>query len=152
MPRWARSLASKLTTRRFLKLVGLAYWSDMDLRHRAAEDFRSRMWRAQEALEQTKRLRFVEREQFRQAMKIRGANMEQFYQVSIEDVSRPTVKTFRFNLHPLTYSLEHAYLDGAIYHILAVREAFAEDTATRFATYIRTHMPAEIVKQLEAQL
>ena len=145
---------SSLNTRRLLELVGLALLSDLDEARHWERDQRALKDLAQDALEKTKRLRFAEREQFRQAMQIRGANMAQFYRLDVDSIRDPKglVTRFRFSLKPMQYHMEFADLDGAIYSIPAVREVFAEDTAARFATFIRTHMPAEIDKQLEAQL
>ena len=63
MGRLAKSLASTLTTRRLLSLVGLAFYSELELRQSEAEDFRQRMWMAQEGLEKGKRQWRAERDQ-----------------------------------------------------------------------------------------
>jgi hypothetical protein len=155
MRRLARSLVSTLTTRRLLSLVGLAFYSELELRQAEAEDFRSRMWMAQEGLEQGKRQWRLERAQFREAMNIRGAHMAQHYRLCVENCE-PTAeihhRVFRFDLRPVQYYLHYAPIDHEVYKVPMVRKMFAEQTAHEFSKYILEHLPAEVEKQLEAQL
>src|SRR5689334_11572056 len=117
MRRLARSLVSSLNMRRLLSFIGLAYWSDLDAAERRVILADLATDRAQDALEETKRMRRQEREQFRKALNIQGVNVARVYRLGVQsdmDVMNYTfpVKRFRFTLTPLQYCAEHACLDG----------------------------------------
>jgi hypothetical protein len=155
MRRLARRLVSTLNTRRWLSWLGLAYWSDLDASERRVITANYAKQMAEDCAAHLKCLRAQEREEFREAMNIRGAKMAQFYRVCVENCE-PTAeirhRVFRITLRPLNYCLNYAPLEYETYAIPVVRELFAEQTAHEFSKFIREHLPAEITKQLEAQI
>ena len=157
MRRLARSLASTLTTRRLLELVGLALLSDLDEAQKRSADATAAKYAAQDALEETKRLRFQDQAEFRRILKIEGINLHDRYtlyvhsDVSHLDYSVP-VKRFRFDLRPMNVFMDFATLHEAEFQVPLYRRMFAENTARKFSDFILEHIPAEITKQLEAQL
>jgi hypothetical protein len=146
-----------LTTRRLLSVFGLAYLSELEAEKRQVDTQRTLKYAAQDALDAGKRQWRHEREQFRKALNIRGIAMQQFYRVSAEKAEPSPefvdITRFRILLNPMHYFAEFATIeDPKIYKIPAVARMFAEDTAHKFAEHILKEMPAEIVKQLEAQV